>query len=80
MGRGSLQSTAVQGAIGWPKSARRDAARSFRLPHATAPASRWAGPTPVRRARQEKLARGRGVASHDQNMITRDHVLDTCLS
>ena len=71
MGKGSIQSTAVQGAIGWPESARRDAARPFRPPYATVSDSWWTGPTPVSRSCQEKLARGRGVASHDQHMITR---------
>ena len=71
MGRGSIQSTAVQGAIGWPESAFCDATRPFRQSHSTAPASWWAGSTPVRRSRQIKLARGRGIAWRDQHMITR---------
>ena len=65
MGRGSLQSTAVQGAIGWPKSACRDTPRPDQQPHATAPASGWPGPTPVRRARRIELARRRGTALQD---------------
>ena len=65
MGRGSLQITAVQGAIGWPKSACRDAPRPDQQPHATAPASGWPGPTPVRRARRIELARRRGTALQD---------------
>ena len=65
MGRGSLQSTAVQGAIVWPKSACRDATRPDQQPHATAPASGWPGPTPVRRARRIELARRRSTALQD---------------
>jgi len=47
------------------KSGRRDARRSFGLPHATAPASWWAGPAPVRRPCRNKLARSRGIESPD---------------
>ena len=53
------------GAIGWPKSACRDAPRPDQQPHATAPASGWPGPTPVRRARRIELARRRGTALQD---------------
>ena len=71
MGMGSPQSTAEDDAGGGPKSAYGNAARSYRRSLATGSASRWSGPTPVRRAPSEKLARRLASAPPDQLCSTR---------
>ena len=76
MGMGSPQSTAEDDADGGPKSAYGNAARSYRRSLATGSASRWSGPTPVRRAPSEKLARRLASAPPDQSAARDDQVLD----
>ena len=56
--------------------ARRAAPRSYRRSFATGSASRWSGPTPVRRAPSEKLARRLASAPPDQSAARDDQVLD----
>ena len=77
MGMGSPQRTAVDVVVGGPNSALRNVPRQFWSPQTIGSASRWAGLTPVSRARSRKTARRHSIASPDQLCITREQLLDT---